>query len=413
VYYEYFNLKEHPFRLTSEPKYFYMTPSHVDAKNTLDFALNQGHALMLLTGGVGTGKSMMMEHVLDIIEFPVVIVRLNHTQLTTTEFLQLLALELGEESDVNNDRALLRAIEAKTAGLHAEGKRVVLAIDEAQNLKPELLRYLYELTQNKIDNNRVVSLLLVGQPELKELLLSDELRDIYHAIKARCHLDIFDLKQIKKYIYYRLTVAGNAKGIKFDDSVFSIIELYTGGRPRLINVLCDHILTYAFLEQYSQITPDIVDAAIDELQWLPYEVQYCDEVPKPEGLHQEERRNSYKLVITRNKKVKSEFFITSKRIMIGRHSTNELRLNDSLASRYHAQIVQQGRTTYLRDMNSTNGTFYRNKRIDIIPLEEGTTFRIGKSYLTYVRHNANEGGEAPPSLDESEEIIDFTATHHS
>lgn len=410
MYYEYFNLVEHPFRLSSEPKYFYMAPGHVDAKTTLHYALNQGHPVSLLTGSVGTGKSMMMEHVLDILEFPAITVRMNHTQLTMIEFLQLLALELGEETDATSLKTVLPVVERCIAQAHEQGKRVVLAIDEAQNLEPELLRVLYNLAMNRIDNQRPLSILLVGQTELKDLLLGDELRDIYQTIKARCQLDVFDVKQIKKYIYYRLNVAGNPQGIPFDESVFSIIELYTGGRPRLINILTDHILTYAYLEHYKQITPDIIDAAVDELQWLPYEVQYSDEVPKTDDLHREERRNSYKIVVTRNKKVKGEVFLNKKRFMLGRHSSNDVRLNDSLASRHHAQIIQQGRTTYLRDMNSTNGTFYRGKRIDIIALEEGTTFRIGKSHLTYVRHQAWQNDRRNPDESTEDQIVDLTAT---
>lgn len=412
MYYEYFNLKEHPFRLSSEPRYFYMAPGHVDAKTTLHYALNQGHPVVLLTGGVGTGKTMLMEHVLDILEFPAITIRLNHTQLNTVEFLQLLALELGEESEANNERALVRIIEARIAAAHAEGKRVIVAIDEAQNLQPQLLRIVYNLAQNKMDGVTPLSIFLVGQVDLKELLLGESLRDIYHSIKARCQLEVFDIKQIKKYVTYRLNIAGNPKGIPFDDAVYSIIELYTGGRPRLVNILCDHILTYAYLEHHTEITPDVADAAIDELQWLPYEVQYSDDIPKPEGLHLEERRNSYKLVVTRNKKIKGEFFLNNKRIMLGRHSSNDIRLNDSLASRHHAQIIQQGRTTYLRDMNSTNGTYYRGKRIDIIALEEGTTFRIGKSHLTYVRHKDNQARETDASSNEEDSVIDFTATRH-
>ena len=410
MYYEYFNLKEHPFRLTCEPKYFYLSPEHTHANAMMEFALIKRQGIMLLTGEVGTGKTMLVQHFLSRLDTGYKIISINQTKLSDTEFLQLLLLEMDEPVTQDDQKdELFTSIRAKLEEQHSQDLHTIIFIDEAQNLDPGILKLLFQLSQLRVESQRICTVYLVGQNKIRETLESPEVSDSLSNINSKYHLGPLNLKDIRRYIFHRLAVAGGHKSVKFDKEVFPVIETYTGGRPRLINVLTDHILTYAFMEELKEVTAKTVDRAIEDLQWLPFGVQYGNEQPRNPDVFKEERRHSYKLVIRINNKVQGEYFIRKKRINIGRHRDNDLRIDDPLISRQHAQILQQGRTIYLRDLNSTNGTYVNSKRVDIAALEEGTVVKLGNCLLTFLRNNK------PQTTSESgsnQNILDFAATQH-
>lgn len=407
MYYEFFNLKEHPFRLTCEPKYFYLSPEHTHANAMMEFALIKHQGMMVLTGEVGTGKTMLLQHFISRLDGNYRIINISQTQLSELEFLQMLLLELEHPTSEHGKRELTKLIVAALEENHRQGQHTIIIVDEAQNLEPEVIVRLYELSQVRVDNEKICTVYLVGQNKLRENLDDPVVQEFISTINARYHLGPLNLKDIRKYIYHRLAVAGGHKSIKFSADVFPIIETYTGGRPRLINVLTDHILTYAYTEHIKEITAKVVDAAIEDLQWLPFGVQYGLETTKTEDTFREERRQSYKLVIRSDNKIQGEYFIRKKRINIGRHRDNDLRIDDPLLSRQHAQIIQQGRTVYLRDLNSTNGTYVNSKRVDIAPLEEGTIVKVGNCQLTFMRNNKDK-----QDIPQLENIVDFAATQH-
>lgn len=409
MYYEYFNLKEHPFRLTCEPKYFYLSPEHTHANAMMEFALIKRQGIMLLTGEVGTGKTMLVQHFLSRLDTGYKIVSINQTKLSDIEFLQLLMLELDEPVSQGDDKSdLLERILAKLEELYHQDQHTIIFIDEAQNLESDILKLLFQLSQIRIENLRVCTIYLVGQNNIRDTLENPEISDTINVINAKYHLGPLNLKDIRRYIFHRLAVAGGHKSVKFDKEVFSVVETYTGGRPRLINVLADHILTYAYMEEIKEINAKTVDKAIEDLQWLPFGVQYGNEQTRNPEIFMEERRHSYKLVIRMNNRVQGEYFIHKKRINIGRHRDNDLRIDDPLISRQHAQILQQGRTIYLRDLNSTNGTFVNNKRVDIASLDEGTVVKLGNCHLTFLRNNKSASSES----DSQHKLLDFAATQH-
>ncbi len=409
MYYEFFNLKEHPFRLTCETKFFYLSPEHTHANAMMEFALIKRQGLMVLTGEVGTGKTMLVQHFLSRIDDNYSVVQLNQTQLSETELMQLLALELGEEQPESTKGALFDQINARLEALHNDKKHAIIIIDEAQNLDVDILIRLFELSQSKIGNQKVCTIYLIGQNKLREQLDEPEVREFISNINTKYHLGALILKDIRKYIYHRLAVAGGHKSVKFTKDVFPVIETYTGGRPRLINVLVDHILTYSYMENIKEINARVVDLAIEDLQWLPFGVQYGAEKSHNDDTFKEERRQSYKIIIRSENKIQGEYLIRKKRVSIGRHRDNDLRIDDPLISRQHAQVIQQGRTTYLRDLNSTNGTYVNAKRVDIAPLEEGTTIQIGNFQLTFTRTDKNSAASTGgASLNN---VLDFAVTH--
>lgn len=394
MYYEHFNLKEHPFRLTCETKFFYLSPEHTHANSIMEFALINRQGLMLLTGDVGTGKSMLVAHFLSRIDNSYKVFQIGQTLLTEAECLELLLHEMGETKPETSVAGMFKQIVALLEDFHKQGKHTIIVIDDAQNLAAETMLRLYELSQRKVDDKKICTLYLVGETELRKNLEAPAIRDYISNVNSKYHLGVLSLQDIRKYILHRLAVAGGHASVKLAKDIFPIIEAYTGGRPRLINVLLDHILTYAYLADVKHITSKVVDAAIAELQWLPFGVTRGTESVEPEKVVNEERRASYKIIIQSNNKHRGEYFIRKKRVTIGRHRENDLRIDDPLISRQHAQIIQQGRTIYFRDLNSTNGSYLNNKRIDIAPLEEGTAIQVGSYKLTFMRSNKNTPSNA-------------------
>ena len=414
MYYDFFNLKEHPFRLTCETKFLYLSPEHTHANAMMEFALIKRQGLMLLTGEVGTGKTMLVQHFLSRIdENAHKVIKLNQTQLSELELFQMIFLELTED-DAQPETSItpvFKQVVAKIEKLREEKKHTLIIIDEAQNLEIDNLVRLFELSQKRIDNEKICTIYLVGQNKLRDSLEDPSIKEFISTINTKYHLSALVLEDIGKYICHRLAVAGGHKSVHFENDIFPIIETYTGGRPRLINVLVDHILTYSYLEDINKITTRVVDDAIADLQWVPFGVQYAEEVrPKNKKTFEQERRSSYKLVIRSENKITGEYYIRKKRITIGRHSENDLRIEDSLISRQHAQIIQQGRTVYLRDLNSTNGSFVNGAQVDIAPLEDGSDIKIGGCQLTFTRSTKNSPSKNSRS---SENVLDFAKTHHS
>lgn len=405
MYYEHFNLKEHPFRLTCETKFFYLSPEHTHANSIMEFALINRQGLMVLTGDVGTGKSMLVAHFLSRIDESYQVFQINQTLLTEAECLELLLHEMGVEQPETSITGMFKQILDQLQAIHQQNKHAIIIIDDAQNLATETMIRLYELSQTKIDDNKVCTLYLVGESELRKNLDTPVIRDRISAINSKYHLGVLPLQDIRKYILHRLAIAGGHTTVKLAKDIYPIIETYTGGRPRLINVLVDHVLTYAYLADINAISSKVVDAAIAELQWLPFGVTRTALPVAEESSFGEERRSSYKIIIQADNKQKGEYFIRKKRITIGRHRENDLRIDDPLISRQHAQIIQQGRTTYFRDLNSTNGSFLNNKRIDIAPLEDGTMIYIGGYKLTFARSTKN----TPPRTS-AESVLEFSTT---
>lgn len=388
MYYDYFNLKEHPFRLTCEAKFFYLSPEHTHANAMMEFALIKRQGLMLLTGEVGTGKTMLIQHFLSRInDAQYRIARVNLPQVSGPELFQMILGEISDDGGrlPDNINTLQREITQRIEALHAAKQHCIIIIDDALNLENDVLMRLFEISQHRINNERICTIYLVGINRLRESQDDASLNEFIATINTRYHLGPLPLADIRKYIYHRLAVAGDHQSIQMDKEIFGIIETYTGGRPRLINVLVDHILTYAYLEDIRKITSKVVDAAIADLQWLPFGANYAEEQPKKEQAMQEERRHSFKIIIRKDGKIQGEYHIRKKRITLGRHRENDLRIDDPLISRQHAQIIQQGRTTYFRDLGSTNGSFVNNKRVDIAPLDVGTEVKVGNYVLTFTR----------------------------
>ena len=383
MYKEYFHLNESPFRLNTDTHYLYLSKGHAKAKAYLEYALMNDENLLVLTGEIGAGKSMLIQSVLDNLSDDIVAVKIHQTQLTDVEFLQMLLLEFGIKSFQAGKIELLNQLKEFLLSVNNYGKRALLVVDEAQNLSKEVLEEIRFLADLEVESEKLLNVFLVGQPELNNIINRPGMEQLTQRIRLKFHLDALNEDDIKEYIIYRINKAGENHTVKITGEVIPLIYSYTGGRPRLINVLCEHALTCAYVDKKKSITKDILESAINELSWIPFGKSIEKDLPA-EAKHATDGTMLAKLVISKGAKLIGEFPISSETINIGRSRDNDIILNDSRISRVHAQISTSNNEIYIRDMHSQNGTFLDLKQIDFIALKDGNEITIARFKLKFV-----------------------------
>lgn len=265
MYLEFFQLREMPFSITPDPAYLYMSPRHQEALGHLLYGTGQYGGFVQLTGEVGTGKTTIVRSLLEQ-KLPEVDVAIIHNpRLSEQEFVQTICDELGVAyaREQLSLKTLIDALNEHLLRAHAGGRRTVLIIDEAQNLQPSVLEQVRLLTNLETAKEKLLRIMLIGQPELSELLARPELRQLASRITARYHLTPLGLRETVEYIQHRLRVAG-AVGEIFTPAATDEIHRYTKGVPRLINIVCDRALLGAYAQNARRVTPEIVRKAARE-----------------------------------------------------------------------------------------------------------------------------------------------------
>ncbi len=265
MYSQYFHFSELPFSIATDPHFIYMSPRHQEALAHLLYGINFGGGFVALTGEVGTGKTTLCHCLLQQIPNNIDIALILNPKLNAIELLATLCDELGIGYD-KNQQALKNLIDRLNQHLlttHANGRRTVLLIDEAQNLSFEVLEQIRLLTNLETHKTKLLQIILVGQPELQDLLKRQDLRQLNQRITARYHLLPLSLAETREYIHHRLTVANGQPGI-FKPSAISKIYKLSSGIPRVINILCDRALLGAYSSNTRVITSAIISRAAAE-----------------------------------------------------------------------------------------------------------------------------------------------------
>lgn len=266
MYPKYFGLKETSFSITPDPHYLFLSQQHREALAHLLFGISGGGGFVLLTGEVGTGKTTVCRAFLEQAPEQVDIALILNPALTVNELLQVICREFGIElvqGELSN-KVLMDQLNDYLLQAHAAGRKPVLMIDEAQNLKPEVLEQIRLLTNLETTKHKLLQIFLVGQPELRDLLQKNELRQLAQRITARYHLSPLDEKETRAYIQHRLAVAGVERPL-FDKRAVNRIYRLSEGIPRLINILCDRALLGAYATNRQQVNSHIVSRAAREL----------------------------------------------------------------------------------------------------------------------------------------------------
>ena len=267
MYTSFFGLNEKPFSITPDPRYLFLSERHGEALAHLVYGVTESGGFIQLTGEVGTGKTTLVRSLLlnKMPENADVAVVLN-PQLSVIEFLATICEELHIEVPHNKGsvKALTDALNRHLLSAHAEGRRTILVVDEAQNLTPAVLEQVRLLTNLETAKQKLLQIILIGQEELRDLLARNDLRQLAQRITARYHLEPLSRDETSSYIEHRLKVAG-ALGEVFDAGAKREIYRLSQGVPRVINVICDRALLGAYAQESRRVNPRLIRQAAAEV----------------------------------------------------------------------------------------------------------------------------------------------------
>ncbi len=268
MYKVHFGLKSNPFSITPDPQYLYLSTSHREALAHLSYGIIHGPGFVLLTGDIGTGKTTLCRALIDKLPETVDVALLLNPRLSAMELLAALFDELRINYNPQEQNSLKDFTDKLTSYLltaHAVERSTVLILDEAQNLTTEVLEQVRLLTNLETTSHKLLQIVLVGQPELNRLIARNNLRQLSQRITARYQLSPLSLKDTCAYIKHRLKVSG-ARSALFSDSAMREVYHYSGGIPRLINIICDRALLGGFTNNKTQINPKIIQNAEQEVR---------------------------------------------------------------------------------------------------------------------------------------------------
>jgi len=279
MYASFFGLNEKPFSITPDPRYLFLSERHAEALAHLVYGINEAGGFIQLTGEVGTGKTTVVRSLLAQAPKHAEIALILNPRMTPAEFLLAICEELGIAVESKSEGSLKDLVDLLSVHLlkaHAEGKRVVLVVDEAQNLAPDVLEQVRLLTNLETETQKLLQIILIGQPELREVLDRTELRQLAQRITGRYHLAPLSADETSAYVRHRLRVAGATREI-FSNFGLHEVRRLSGGVPRLINIICDRALLGAFTEDRHLVSASVVRRAAGEVfgrsfqpRWLPW-----------------------------------------------------------------------------------------------------------------------------------------------
>ena len=269
MYLGYYGLKELPFALTPDPRYLYFTPSHTEAIANLQYGIESGRGLIVITGEVGTGKTTILRWMLSRLDRTVMSAYIFNPRLSVAEFYQHIATLL----DLRNWESksdLLMTLGQTLESRHARGLRTVLVVDEAHGLPANVLEEIRLLLNFETDTSKQLQIVLAGQPEMREVLNNPELRQLKQRIALRCEIaPLPDTEETERYIVSRLLVAGAQRTTIFEPEAVDYIFRCSEGIPRQINNLCDNTLLAGFAAGEKNINRELVEEVAENFDMLP------------------------------------------------------------------------------------------------------------------------------------------------
>lgn len=266
MYESYYKLNARPFQLSPDPRFFYGSTNHKRAMSYLRYGLTQAEGFIVITGEIGTGKTMLVKTMIEeLANEDVVVAQLVTTQLQEDDTLRMVAASFGLPYDGLDKATILNNLESFMMSRTREGKRLLLLVDEAQNLPARSLEELRLLSNYQLGKKVMLQSFLLGQPEFRNTIQTKGLEQLRQRVKAAYHLTALSAEQTRNYIEYRLRAAGWHDDPKFTDNAFASIYKCTNGVPRRINTFCDRLLLFGMLEEIHKFDTDEIKIVMQEL----------------------------------------------------------------------------------------------------------------------------------------------------
>lgn len=286
MYEEFYKFSGKPFQLSPDARFFYNSSGHNRAMAYLRYGLRQGEGFIVITGGIGTGKTMLVSNLFDELDAAkVVAAQLVSTQVEADDALRMISASFGLAHEDLSKATLLRNLESFFRARRAEGKRILLVVDEAQNLPRKSIEELRMLSNFQDGSAALLQSFLIGQVELKNTLQGSGMEQVRQRIIAGYHLRPLDREEMQAYVEHRLSLVGWKGDPKITEGAFDALHECTGGIPRRINTLSDRILLFGALEEKNTIDKSHVSLVLDEVrQEVGY--QSPDGAPADEAPHE-------------------------------------------------------------------------------------------------------------------------------
>lgn len=266
MYESFFNLRENPFGTTPDPRYLFKSQAHREALAYLAYGVFQKKGFLALTGEVGAGKTTIVRAFVQTFHPCLEVSFVLNTRVDFREMLYMLLNDFGLEITNDSKVAMLTSLNSFLIERFANNQNPMIVIDEAQNLTPDVLEELRMLSNLETNSQKLIQIVLVGQPELMDLLQRDDLRQLRQRIPGIFQMDFLNRDEVFSYIRYRLGIAGMTNGhLVFSDDAVDAIHAYSGGVPRLINMVCDRVLLRGYLKQSHVIDGAMVTESVHEL----------------------------------------------------------------------------------------------------------------------------------------------------
>jgi general secretion pathway protein A len=265
VYQDFFGFSEKPFDLTPDPKYLYLSPKHKEVLAHLVYGLQENNGFLKIIGEVGTGKTMICRSFLRELRADFNIAYIFNPCINELELLQTINTELGIPGKSKSKKKLVDVLNCFLLEERSKGHRVVVIIDEAQDLQPNVLEQLRLLSNLETDTEKLIQIVLIGQPELDKVLAKEGLRQLRQRITIKWELLPLNLEETRGYIQHRLNVALGKGKVRFSREAVEMVFRYSRGIPRMINVVSDRTLLIAFTQSTKKITPKIVKLAVSDI----------------------------------------------------------------------------------------------------------------------------------------------------
>jgi len=274
MYTDFFDLSSKPFELLPNPKFLYLSKGHRKALSYLQYGVQEHAGFTLLTGEVGSGKTTLLRDVINKISNDVTLSMIFNTRVDGEQLVSMINTDFGLSTEGKDKVQLIADLNDFLLSECTSNRQPIIIIDEAQNLSTEALEEIRLLSNLEAEDFKMVQIILVGQPELKQIIAQPSLSQLRQRISISCHLSPLNREETEEYIFHRLATVGSRDCVSFLDGVIDKIFHFSGGVPRLINLICDFLMLSAFVEETHEITMELVDDAVNELS-------FDDSVSKP------------------------------------------------------------------------------------------------------------------------------------
>ena len=397
MYLETFKLRELPFRLSPDPQFLYLSKQHARAKAYIESTVWFTDGFVVITGEIGSGKTTLIESFLKEVPADVVVAQINQTQVSAIDFLQAVLVQFGFSPFKMRKAELISTLNNFLIEQYAAGRKVLLIVDEAQNLSMRVLEEIRMLSGVETTKEKVLRIILAGQPELNNKLDAPALEQLTQRVRLRFHLQTLSEAETRAYIQHRLDVAGAGDRDLFAADAFAEIYRYTGGVPRLVNTLCDTAMMSAFTADRTMVTRADIASAVQELQWAEYAARPHQHTPEPPvaparaavGRAAKSAPPALgRLLVAADGRTVQEVPLRLGRLIIGRTPENDVQIDSRFISRHHCQVITTENSSVIEDLNSTNGIYVKSNRVRRHHLNDGDVVLVGKHELIYVDERA-------------------------